>query len=322
MDDNEFYLSDSEFHDSKSEYHLSQNEFTHGESENTSSRKEMVAKTHAQRRKLIQFLCTAAMIVVVATAVVTDITDTAPLPGIIMNAKTGEGIENVTLAFHQGNTTSGMTVARAVTDSEGNFSVALPDGEYTAYATKTGFLSEGIHFTVDNSSTTLLSGTMLPIVGGSEYSIVLTWGDHPYDLDAHLESDLSGYIEKNSDNEYEYYYSYLHVFYSERNYYYPYDTLICNLDVDDTDCYGPETITLDTVGDQPYYYYIYNYTCSGDMYSSEAIIRLYKGAKLVKTFYIPTKETSAGYWNVFAIKKGQIIISDTLTEEPDLHYAD
>lgn len=321
MKDNEFYSSDSEFHESKTEYHKGVDEYTHGLDTSATTRKEMVAKTHAQRRKLIQFLCSAAMIVVVATAVVTDITKTEALPGIIMNAKTGEGISNVSLAFHQGNTVSGMTVAKAITDENGNFSVALPDGEYTAYATRNGYLSEGIHFNVDNSVTSFLSGTMLPIVGGSEYSIVLTWGEHPYDLDAHLESDLSAVIDTDTEDNYYYYSDYLHVYYSERNFYYPYDTLICNLDVDDTDCYGPETITLDSLGDQPYYYYVYNFSGGGDLYSSEACVRLYKGAKLVKTFYVPTKETDEGYWNVFAIKKGQIIIRDTLTYDPELEYA-
>lgn len=316
MQDNEFYNSNSEFHDSKSEYHISKNEFDHGRSVKDITRKEVVAKKHASRRKLIQFFCTAAMVVVVATAAVTDIAKTPPIPGIIMNSKTGIGIENVTLQFHQGNTVSGMTVARAVTDANGNFSIALPDGEYTAFATKTGYLSEGIHFNVDNSSEAILSGTMLPIVGGSEYSIVLTWGDHPGDLDAHLASDFSN---KNSADSYSYIPN-LHVFFETRDYYYG-DKLICNLDVDDTDCYGPETITLDTVGDEPYYYYIHNFSSTGDLYSSEAIVRLYKGARLLKTFYVPTESTRCGYWNVFAIKKGKIIISDSLTDSPDLKYA-
>lgn len=307
MKDNEFYSGHSEFYESKTEYRFSPDEYAHT-APIANPRKEFVAKKHRGRRKLLQFLCTAAMVVVVATAALSDFSGGGDLMGQILNAKTGTGIANVTLAFHKGTTETGMTIARARTDDEGNFSISLPDGEYTATASAKGYLQEGIHFTVDNSSGSELVGTLLPLASGKAYSIVLTWGEDPSDLDSHVESQM----EQSN---------YLHVYFSQPSYSTA-DSLICDLDVDDTSSYGPETITLDPVGRQPYYYHVHKFSGSGELYSSNAIVRVYKGTKLVKTYNVPTEENFGNYWNVFAIKDGRIIEKNTITDSPDLNYAD
>lgn len=307
MKDNEFYSGHSEFYESKTEYLFSPDEYART-APKADPRREFTAKKHRGRRKLLQFLCSAAMITVVAAAALSDFSGSGDLMGQILNAKTGNGIANVTLAFHKGITEAGMTVARARTDDEGNFSISLPDGEYTATASAKGYLQEGIHFTVDNSSGSELVGTLLPLASGKAYSIVLTWGEDPGDLDSHVESQM----EQGN---------YLHVFFGQSSYSTA-DSLICDLDVDDTSSYGPETITLDPVGSQPYYYHVHKFSGSGELYSSNAIVRVYKGTKLVKTYNVPTEENFGDYWNVFAIKDGRIIEKNTITDSPDLNYAD
>ena len=96
---------------------------------------------------------------------------------------------------------------------------------------------------------------------------------------------------------------------------------VCNLDFDDTTSYGPETITLNPTTDKPYYYYVKKYAGSGTVASSEAQIKMYQNGSLVRTFNVPTNLGNGDYWNVFAIKDGQLIINNTITSSPDTSYA-
>ena len=95
--------------------------------------------------------------------------------------------------------------------------------------------------------------------------------------------------------------------------------VVCSLDVDDRNSYGPETITLNTVSDEPYYYNIYKYS-AGSLASSGAKINVYQGDTLVRTFNVPT-DGSGSYWNVFAIKDGNIIVNNTISSSADTTYA-
>ena len=97
---------------------------------------------------------------------------------------------------------------------------------------------------------------------------------------------------------------------------------VCNLDVDDTTSYGPETVTLIPTTTSAYYYYIYKYAGSGTVGASGAQIKLYKGDTLINTFNVPTNLGDSDYWNVFAIKNGELIIKNTITSEADVNYAD
>lgn len=96
---------------------------------------------------------------------------------------------------------------------------------------------------------------------------------------------------------------------------------VCNLDVDDTTSYGPETITLQLTTSNPYYYYIYLYAGTGSLATSEAQINLYQGDTLVATFNVPTDQGSGRYWNVFAIVDGQLTVRNTITSSADVSYA-
>ena len=91
--------------------------------------------------------------------------------------------------------------------------------------------------------------------------------------------------------------------------------------MDDTTSYGPETITLNPVASGTYYYYIYRYAGSGTVASSGAKITVYQGENEVAVFNVPTDQGGGDYWNVFAIKDGQLIIQNTITSSKDVSYA-
>ena len=96
---------------------------------------------------------------------------------------------------------------------------------------------------------------------------------------------------------------------------------MCNLDLDDTTSYGPETITLNTNNSAPYYYYVHRYAGDGTVSSSGAQIRVYHGADMVRTFNVPTGQGNGDYWNVFAVVNGQIVVRNTITDGADIGYA-
>jgi hypothetical protein len=113
--------------------------------------------------------------------------------------------------------------------------------------------------------------------------IVLSWGNTPQDLDSHLYS---------LDD---------HVFFDRRN------GNDAGLDVDDTDGYGPETITVrNRRPDRKYLYAVHNYT-EGDRQgtlslslSSRAKVFVYVGSTLVRTFTPPRNKTG-NTWVVFGV---------------------
>ena len=298
MKDNEFYSPKSEY-DSPSKRMPSR----------TSPKKEKLIR-HVRRRKMLGFFATAAMIIVVATASDLGTVGGKENTGYIRDAKTGEGLSNVLLEFRKGEqAVSGTVVRSTTTDDGGRFTVSLPEGSYTAHAWKNGYLPEDISFVIDGEENEELIGTLLPVRLGDVYTIVLTWGETPYDLDSHVETD----IEEAED--------YMHVYYGE--YYCEREEKeVCLLDVDDTTSYGPETITLDPYTEDAYYYYVHNFSMDDEIQNSRAVVKLYKGSTLLDTYTVPEGGPEGLYWNVFAVKDGKIKEKNTITEFPDTTYAE
>lgn len=120
--------------------------------------------------------------------------------------------------------------------------------------------------------------------------IVLSWDEQPLDIDSHL-SYPGGYIC-----------------------YYQKDAVNANLDVDDTDSFGPETITISKkLEGKKYVYAVHNFSNrdnSGDKNLSNisnAKVYLYIGNTLIKTYYIPKNKTGT-VWIPFIIDENGTIV--------------
>lgn len=118
--------------------------------------------------------------------------------------------------------------------------------------------------------------------------IVLNWGQNPLDLDSHLS------------------YKNQHVYWDSKQ------GQDANLDVDDTDSYGPETVTIDKHLDGQYYVYsVHDYSNilkpqSTNLSNSQAKVMVYKGESLIRSYYIPTGR-AGNLWTVFRISpEGEI----------------
>ena len=118
--------------------------------------------------------------------------------------------------------------------------------------------------------------------------IVLNWGKNPSDLDSHLS------------------YKNQHVYWERKQ------GSQANLDVDDTDSYGPETVTIDRRLDGQYYVYsVHDFTDQSqpntrNLSNSQAKVMVYTGESLIRSYYIPTGQTG-NLWTVFRISpEGEI----------------
>ncbi|RQU19587.1 tetratricopeptide repeat protein [Burkholderia cenocepacia] len=112
--------------------------------------------------------------------------------------------------------------------------------------------------------------------------VVLTWGAEPKDLDSHMA------------------YPGNHVYFRRKR------GTDANLDVDDTDGYGPETVTLERKRDgDTYVYAVHDYTDrdapgATALSKSQAKVFVYVGESLVRTYYVP-RNLPGNLWTVFRI---------------------
>ena len=139
------------------------------------------------------------------------------------------------------------------------------------------------------------------------YQIVLSWGDDPSDLDAHLEGSLS------DGSAFHLYHKNTSVTDGGAE--------VCDLDKDYMMYYGPETVSLNATSDKPYYYYVYRNRGAKTLETSNAKVEVYQDGALVETFNVPTGTDNGNYWNVFAIVDGKIQVQNTITAEADTNYA-
>lgn len=164
----------------------------------------------------------------------------------------------------------------------------LAPGNYTVEVRIAGY--ERNYFTLSTVRDGMqVQSNIVPKITGNEMRVVLTWLDSPRDLDSHLFFPDNGHIA-----------------------YYNSEYKTSFLDVDDTDGYGPETITLKDITNGTYKYYVADYTnlsnnhlTSNEMSNSFARVDVYT-KNGTKSFTVPRNQ-QAVIWQVFNISNGQIV---------------
>ncbi|WP_428240164.1 tetratricopeptide repeat protein [Gynuella sp.] len=190
-----------------------------------------------------------------------------------------QSIDNAQIIWQR----TGESSQQAVTNANGVASMPADlsdDGDTTMIINKSGYSTLVVRCPCDNF-TYALSPVMQNLDG---LRVVLTWGRNPEDLDSHLS------------------YPGNHVFYEDKR------GQDANLDVDDTDSYGPETITIEQKhSGQRYVYAVHDYTHgSGNekdstaMSFSHARVEVYVGQTLIRTYNVK-QDTTATSWIVFGI---------------------
>ena len=222
--------------------------------------------------------------------------------GTVTNAIDGLPLPGVTVVFHDA---TGVVVGLATTNNIGTYmGPSLPPGAYTVDFGKSGFNDlNGVPTVVVSGNVTVLNESLSPTLATGQYRVVLTWTDEMIgavrDVDSYLiiPTDGIGFP----------------VYYANRT------GTGANLDHDDVDWSGPETVTissLQTVG--TYVYYINNYSERFDLSSlgnSHAQIIVYRGTQVYRTYQVPpltSAELAIGLglnWEAFRIVNG--VFDDT-----------
>lgn len=193
---------------------------------------------------------------------------------------------------------NGESSAKKLTNSQGKAVIngGFQDDSNTLLIIKKENYSSLVVKCPCNDLTYALSPVMKNLDG---MRIVLNWGRYPEDLDSHLSFPGS------------------HIYFQHKK------GSSANLDVDDTDSYGPETITIENKKfGQTYHYFVHDYSNRGNSNSfqlsnSDAKVFVYVGQSLVKTYYIP-KNKKGNIWNLFKINgNGEIIDINTIISKSE-----
>ena len=241
--------------------------------------------------------------------------------GRIIDARTGTGLENVTLSFRTNvNNRVGEVVATTTTDANGEYIISLPVGVYTVGATLNGYSTNYRTVYSYGSSAQYIAPALSIFSTSSEYNntnafatIQLSWGANPEDLDSHLTGpDMSLAGEYASGDRFHItWFEQIHANGNYTGYESDYDpsnpcengNIIAALDLDDVQSYGPETTTICRVESGTYSFYVHHYEGSSSITASPATVTITTASGISRTYTAPAGATGSSddVWHVFNI---------------------
>ena len=223
--------------------------------------------------------------------------------GIVLNAMTSEGVEAANISLEaQGDSSHSANIK---TEMDGSFSIELEADTYNITISAENYEEETFEFTIEENSN--YSGeqfTISPELAAGSARIVLEWNAQPQDLDSYL----WGNTDKGDD---------LYVNFRKRTCE-GRDGLLAELDVDDTNGYGPETITLNDLNGV-YTYSVVDYRTTGTLQQYGATVKVYLPGKSAPT--VITLDPNAGVenvWEVFELDHGELKILNRAPAEENL----
>ncbi len=216
----------------------------------------------------------------------------ADVIGQIINSQTGNGLANATVSFSFDESATSSDDADLIveTDEYGYYTIDdSPIGVFTCVIEAVGFFPmviEGVEFS--SGSNDMDDFTAVEKLEEGELRIVLTWGVSPSDLDTHITGPT------NSSERF-------HVYYGNK----AYESAVF-LDTDDTESYGPETVTIKSFSAGMYRYSVLNYSNSTStggqgIADSPAKVSIYDYTGVIKTIDAPAFSGNGNTWRVFEI---------------------
>jgi hypothetical protein len=219
----------------------------------------------------------------------------AVIQGSVTSATTAAPMEGATVKAMRDD----QLLATATSDAAGHYTmVELPAGAYTLEARAPGYLRSTREVIATTAAPTTANFSLSALLTAGELRIVLTWGAAPSDLDSHLWLP--------DDRRF-------HVYYGRRGLL---DACpFAQLDQDDTNGFGPETITVAQRFPGRYVYAVRNFSGAPSLIASGAQVQLFDSSGLLTTITVPTVGFG-GWWNVFSIDGNTITEVNALTEDP------
>lgn len=212
--------------------------------------------------------------------------------GKVVNAQTGDELEDVTLTYYSNG--SGYEPVSTSTNSGGEYSVMLNNGQYDVEVSKDGYVTASYELYLGAYASLETQDYVLsPELVEGEIRIVLTWGSTPSDLDSHL----FGVTDSGAD---------IHVSFRDKTAMYG-GNIVANLDLDDTTGYGPETTTIYDINGS-YSFIVNDYHQTGLIESSDATVTVYLPGQSTTTIDLSQGTFSEYDWHVFTIDHGVLSI--------------
>lgn len=231
--------------------------------------------------------------------------------GNIHDAVNGEPIANAKLTFRMGYTEDGTSpggiAAIISTDANGHYNLQdMQPGYYTAEINANGYIKGTLVVLCRGGENAPQQNTALsPIFSDNNWRIILTWGENPSDLDAHLTGPIEG-----SSTRFHLYFPYAGEIIQGTD---------CTLDRDDVDSYGPETVTIPQTIAGTYRYSVHDFSNrnsspSDALSESDALVQIVRGSEVFKTYRVPS-HSSGTLWTVFEIRNGQVVDINNMSYE-------
>jgi hypothetical protein len=224
------------------------------------------------------------------------------ISGVVRNARSAGAMSGVAVQLRTGvGARSGTVVSTASTNASGQYRfTGLEAGTYSVTAQVPEYV-QGIITGISVGGTEVANQDVLlsPVGSENEIRVVLSWGANPSDLDSHLYGpDGNG--------------SRFHIAYNAKGSLSsaPY----AGLDVDNTNSFGPETITVVRQHDGTYRYAVHHYGGSGTISQSGAVVQVYRGSTLLGRFEPPAGASGSGdIWNVFELDGRDLRPNNTIS---------
>jgi hypothetical protein len=232
------------------------------------------------------------------------LTSAGSIVGFIRNAINASAIPSASVELRAGandTTSTPLFTTRSGTDGSYSFT-GLAAGTYTALARASGYINgQASEIVVSGQEETSRDIVLSPTLSVGQTRIVLTWGQAPEDLDAHL----TGPGDEGSR---------FHVYWFDRG-----STEVepfAGLDIDDRDGNGPETITIGQQRSGVYRFSVYNYSNresfeNAALAASGAHVQVYRGDELLAQFDVPQQQGTL--WTVFELDGATLTPVNSMT---------
>lgn len=211
--------------------------------------------------------------------------------GYIQDAVSARGM-HATLTVRARGSHTGTVIKEFGSAADGSYTYGGKQGLYTVEVSADGFVTEYVDIEIVRGQNKTGKNIVLsPTAKEGEIRIVLTWGSSPMDLDSHAVGRSSSGAN-------------FHISYENKA-----AAGVGELDVDDQNGFGPETITIHD-SDAEFTYSIIDFTESGNMSMSGAIVKVYIPGQQPITYTIPSG--SGNTWDVFKYQNGQVTPINTI----------
>ena len=194
---------------------------------------------------------------------------------------TGKRVANAQILL-EGKNYSGYSVAK--TNSTGEFSIQAKQNSTVLISGQSNTLRSNTVEHMVLAANTTLNDCLVLSESNQNVTVRLSWGEEPEDIDSHMIAPDGSHISFEDQGA-----LLQHPF--------------VNLDVDDTQSYGPEIVTLNKLMVGEYHYFVHNYSETSNPGIFGSPIKIELNSPLGTQIFTPTSGSDESlYWSAFKIR--------------------